>query len=202
MFPTVAFSWFVQQGVEMTLLGRQLASHGGLLRGFGQACSPRQVRPLMSRPQSSRRTGKNRLCTDATLARDMPESALPQRVASEALLLRRYKAHDAAVTATLVLNDKGNKEVAGIPLQVFGQPLCELGTGMIGVLCDRRHKRGCDGFSRQIFGIVEASGIAWKICLVLHKPILTPNHYIDICLLCRMNTCQTLLQALVDSPRL
>ena len=95
----------------MTLLGRQLASTGGLVKGFGQACPPRQVKPLTVRPRTSRRTAKRSLCTDATVARDTPESALPQRLDSEALLLRRYKAHDAAVTATLVLDDKGMRRL-------------------------------------------------------------------------------------------
>ena len=90
----------------MTLVGRQLAAQGTSLRGFGQVCNRRVPRPLTSR-QVCRRIANARPCTDARLASDIPESPLTQQVHTEAILLRRYKAHEAAVTATLVLDDKG-----------------------------------------------------------------------------------------------
>lgn len=85
------------------------------MKGLGQICGPRQVRPLTTRTTHAR-SARKRLCTDATLARDTPESALPQRLDSEALLLRRYKAHDAAVTATLVLDDKGRPRLLAVAI--------------------------------------------------------------------------------------
>ena len=91
----------------MALVGRQLAAQGTTLRGFSQVCNRRVPRPVTTRTQVCRRNANARPCTDARLASDRPESALPQRVHTEAILLRRYKAHQAAVTATLVLDDKG-----------------------------------------------------------------------------------------------
>ncbi len=92
----------------MSLAGRQFVSHKCSLRGLAQSISPRQIRPLTHRRHSGARNAIARTCTDARLAQpDNSGTAPSQQHEREAILLQRFKAHDAAVTATLVLQDAG-----------------------------------------------------------------------------------------------
>ncbi|DBA82342.1 hypothetical protein WJX79_008773 [Trebouxia sp. C0005] len=97
----------------MSLAGRQLASQRATLRGFGQKVSAPHCRPLICRRQLSLTAPLARNCTtDARLAQDTSGTAPSKHHEKEAILLQRYKAHDAAITATLVLQDAGDtKEV-------------------------------------------------------------------------------------------
>lgn len=182
----------------MTLLGRQLPSQGGLFRGFGQACGPRQVRPLTSRPLA-RRTANKRLCTDATLAHDTPESALPQRLDTEALLLRRYKAHDAAVTATLVLDDKGTRRMLAAVTVI--SPLC-------GLKLMSPMKLSTGDTKEVVTASLDKSLALWRLQVLFGNITLACpkiSHPLAAQLsLCFHRTlpCQILSQAQVDCPRL
>jgi len=92
----------------MSLAGRQLASQRATLRGFGQKTSAPHCRPLICRRQLSLKAPLARNCTtDARLAQDTSGTAPSKHHEKEAILLQRYKAHDAAITATLVLQDAG-----------------------------------------------------------------------------------------------
>lgn len=96
----------------MSLAGRQLSSRKVLSHGFGKVACVRQARPASHRLRSGT-SYVARNCTDARLAQDNTSGTAPsQRHEREAILLQRYKAHNAAITATLVREDAGNtKEV-------------------------------------------------------------------------------------------
>ena len=91
----------------MYLAGRQIASHQAPLRGGGHNGNVRHVRPIKRRLQSGTRGLVAHSCIDARLAQDSFGTASSRQHEREAILLQRFKAHDAAVTATLVLQDAG-----------------------------------------------------------------------------------------------
>ena len=91
----------------MSLAGRQLSSRKVLSHGFGKVACVRQARPASHRLRSGT-SYVARNCTDARLAQDNTSGTAPsQRHEREAILLQRYKAHNAAITATLVREDAG-----------------------------------------------------------------------------------------------
>lgn len=101
----------------MSLAGRQLMPHKASLHGLSQSLVTRHVRPITHRQRPSTTRAIARPSTDARLAQKSSTAAPSQRHEKEAVLLQRYKAHGAAITATLVLQDAGdNKEVISASL--------------------------------------------------------------------------------------
>lgn len=84
------------------MAGRHLSLQGVSQQSLRPAFASPRPRALTYRPQPRARNAAVRCSTDARLAGVVSS----QRHEKEAILLQRYKAHDAAVTATLVLHDK------------------------------------------------------------------------------------------------
>lgn len=87
----------------MAVAGRHLSLQGVSQHSLRPAFASPRPRALTHRPQPRARNAAVRCSTDARLAGVVSSQ---QRHEKEAILLQRYKAHDAAVTATLVLHDK------------------------------------------------------------------------------------------------
>ena len=96
----------------MSLAGRQLMPHKASLHGFSQSFVTRHVRPITPRQRPLTTRAIARPSTDARLAQKNSTAAPSQRREKEAILLQRYKAHGAAITATLVLQDAGAVAIA------------------------------------------------------------------------------------------
>ncbi|KAL3152801.1 WD repeat-containing protein 90 [Trebouxia sp. C0009 RCD-2024] len=88
----------------MSIAGRQLYSQGFSQQSRRPACASPRLRTLTPRPQPRRRNAAISCSTDARLTSGAVSS---QRCEKEAILLQRFKAHDAAITASLVLQDAG-----------------------------------------------------------------------------------------------
>ena len=91
----------------MSVAGRQLCSQGVSLHCLRQSNAVRRPRALTHRQQPRIRNVVVRCTTDARLAQDSSGAAPSQSREREAILLQRYKAHEKAITASLVLQDAG-----------------------------------------------------------------------------------------------
>lgn len=131
----------------MSVAGRQLYSQGFSQQNRLHAFASPRPRALTHRQQPRRRNAAISCSTDARLASGAVSS---QRCEKEAILLQRYKAHDAAITASLVLQDAG--VLSPLPEQYSWKFSCNF------LFTDRRHQRTGYSVPRQIFGAVEASG--------------------------------------------
>lgn len=105
----------------MSIAGRQLYSQGFSQQSRRPACASPRLRTLTPRPQPRRRNAAISCSTDARLTSGAVSS---QRCEKEAILLQRFKAHDAAITASLVLQDAGvlsacTTQVLGVILDKF-----------------------------------------------------------------------------------
>ena len=106
----------------MSVAGRQLYPQAPSFQGFRQSIAARRPRALTHRQQPRTRNVAVLCATDASLAQDSSGAIPSQSRKREAILLQRFKAHESAITATLVLNDAGTLS----PLQLINKVILHL----------------------------------------------------------------------------